>query len=194
MSQGSHKQHYNIKSEAIWTPRSRIVGSHVPATVLDWLLDKASLTKRLQAACQGKFRVRVLSQGWARPMLNEAHVLGIEPRRMALIRQVELLCNNTPWVCARTIIPRTTLSGPLRKLAHLQSQSLGAILFASPTMQRDEVEITNIASTSKTHRLLARSGAKLPETLWGRRSVFHVFDRPLLVCEFFLPAMQKLHF
>ena len=194
MSQGSHKQHYIIKSEATWTPRSRIIGSHVPPTVLDWLLDKASLTKRLQAACDGKFSVRVLSQGWGRPMLNEAHALGVDPSRTALIRQVELLCNNTPWVCARTIIPRSTLSGPLRKLAHLQSQSLGAILFASPTMQRDEVEITNIASTSKTHQVLSRCGAELPESLWGRRSVFRVFDKPLLVCEFFLPAMQRLHF
>ncbi|MGW8248359.1 MAG: chorismate--pyruvate lyase family protein [Acidiferrobacterales bacterium] len=194
MSQEIRKQHFNIKSEAIWIPRSRILGSHVPSTVLDWLLDKASLTKRLQNACQGKFSVRVLSQGWSRPMLNEAHELGINPHRLALIRQVELLCDNTPWVCARTIIPGSTLSGPLRKLAHLQSQSLGAILFASPTMQRGEVEISNISSDSKTHQLLARCGAKLPESLWGRRSVFRVFDKPLLVCEFFLPTLEKLHF
>jgi chorismate--pyruvate lyase len=194
LSQELRKQHYNIKSEATWIPRSRILGSHVPSTVLDWLLDKASLTKRLQSACQGKFSVRVLSQGWSRPMLNEAHALGMDPHHLALIRQVELLCDNTPWVCARTIIPSSTLSGPLRKLAHLQSQSLGAILFASPTMQRGEVEISNISSASKTHQVLAQRGAKLPESLWGRRSVFRVFDKPLLVCEFFLPTMQKLHF
>jgi len=194
LNQDLRKQHYNIKSEAIWIPRSRLLGSHVPSSVLDWLLDKASLTKRLQTACRGRFSVRVLSQGWTRPMLNEAHALGIEPGRFALIRQVELLCDNTPWVCARTIIPRSTLSGPLRKLAHLQSQSLGAILFASPTMQRGEVEISNISSTSKTHQLISRRGAKLPDRLWGRRSVFRVHDKPLLVCEFFLPAMQKLHF
>jgi chorismate--pyruvate lyase len=162
--------------------------------MLDWLLDKASLTKRLQSVCQGRFSVRVLSQGWERPMLNEAQALGIDPRRSALVRQVELLCDNTPWVCARTIIPRSTLSGPLRKLAHLKSQSLGAILFASPTMQRGEVEVSNISSSSKTHRLIAQRGAKLPESLWGRRSVFRVYDKPLLVCEFFLPAMKKLHF
>jgi len=148
----------------------------------------------LQGVCQGRFSVRVLSQGWMRPMLNEAHALGIDPRRFALIRQVELLCDNTPWVCARTVMPRSTLSGPLRKLAHLQSQSLGAILFASPSMERGEVEISNIASASKTHQVLARCGAKLPASLWGRRSVFRVYGKPLLVCEFFLPAMEKLHF
>ena len=127
-------------------------------------------------------------------MLNEAHALGINPNRFALIRQVELLCDETPWVCARTVMPGATLSGPLRKLAHLKSQSLGAILFASPSMQRGEVEISNISSADKTHRLLEQGGANLPASLWGRRSVFRVYGKPLLVCEFFLPAMEKLHF
>jgi len=194
LSRESRKQYLNVKSEAIWTPRSRLLRSRVPGAILDWLLDKASLTRRVQTACHGRFSVRVLSQGWTRPMLNEALALGIDPGRSALVRQVELLCDNTPWVCARTIIPRTTLTGPLRKLAHLQSQSLGAILFASPTMQRGEVEVTRISSASKTHQLIVRRGAKLPESVWGRRSVFHVYDKPLLVCEFFLPAMEKLHF
>lgn len=194
MSRESRKQYLNVKSEAIWTPRSRLLRAHVPSAILDWLLDKASLTKRVQTACHGRFSVRVLSQGWMRPMLNEALALGIDPGRTALVRQVELLCDNTPWICARTIIPRTTLTGPLRKLAHLQSRSLGATLFASPTMQRGEVEITKISTTSKTHQLISQRGAKLPESLWGRRSVFRVYDKPLLVCEFFLPAMEKLHF
>jgi len=188
------KELVNIKSEAVWIPHSRIMGARAPESILDWLLDKASLTKRLQTACAGKFSIRVLSQGWARPMLNEAHVLGIDPHRFALIRQVELRCDDKAWVCARTIIPRTTLTGSMRKLAHLKSQSLGAVLFASPTMQRGEVEISNINSTSKTHTYLAKRGAKLPDSLWGRRSVFYVSGKPLLVCEFFLPAMQKLHF
>ena len=194
MSRESRKQYLNVKSEAIWIPRSRLLRAHVPSAILDWLLDKASLTRRVQTACRGRFSVRVLSQGWMRPMLNEALALGIDPGRTALVRQVELLCDNTPWVCARTIIPRTTLTGPLRKLAHLQSRSLGATLFASPTMQRGEVEVTKISAASKTHQLITRHGANLPESLWGRRSVFRVYEKPLLVCEFFLPAMEKLHF
>lgn len=180
--------------EPAWTPRSRIVRGSVPVTVLDWLLDQASLTKRLQTACAGRFRVRVLSQGWARPMLNEARALRLDPRKYAMVRQVELLCDDTPWVYARTIIPRKTLSGRLRRLTHLQSQSLGAVLFASPTMRRGEVEIANILANSKLHDLIERRGGHLPSSVWARRSVFHVHNKPLLVSEIFLPDMEKLHF
>lgn len=187
-------QHHNICTDTIWVPRSRLLRAHVPPTVLDWLLDEASLTKRLQIACKGRFRVRVLSQGWTRPMASEAWTLGLNPYKYAMVRQVELLCDETPWVYARTVIPRRTLSGPLRKLAHLQSQSLGAILFASPTMRRGEVEVANIVADSKTHQLITRRGGHLPGSVWGRRSVFHIYEKPLLVSEIFLPAMEKLHF
>lgn len=180
--------------EPLWIPRSRLVRGSVPSTVLDWLLDQASLTKRLQTACAGRFRVRVLSQGWARPMLNEARALGLDPRKYAMVRQVELLCDDTPWVYARTIIPRKTLAGRLRRLAHLQSQSLGAVLFASPTMRRGEVEIANILANSKVHGLIERRGGHLPASVWARRSVFRVYKKPLLVSEIFLPDMEKLHF
>jgi len=181
-------------SEPVWSPRSRLLRASVPSTVLDWLLYEASLTRRLQTVCPGRFRVRVLSQGWARPMLNEAQALQLDPNKYAMVRQVQLLCDETPWVYARTIIPRATLSGSLRRLAHLQSQSLGAVLFASPTMRRGEVEVANVVANSKLHELLEGRDGHLPAAVWGRRSVFHVHNKPLLVSEFFLPAMEKLHF
>ncbi len=187
--------HYaKINSEPLWIPRSRLLRSDIPDSVLDWLLDEASLTRRLQTACPGRFRVRVLSQGWARPMANEAAVLGLNPCKYALVRQVELMCDETPWVYARTIMPQRTLHGKLRRLVHLQSQSLGAILFASPTMERGEVEIANILANSKIHKMIEQQGGHLPESVWARRSVFHIFKKPLLVSEIFLPAMEQLHF
>lgn len=182
------------RAEPLWIPRSRLLRSNVPLAVLDWLLDEDSLTKRLQTVCRGRFRVRVLSQGWARPMINEAQALGLPPHKYAMVRQVELLCDETPWVYARTIIPHRTLKGSLRRLAHLQSQSLGAVLFASPTMRRGEVEIANILANSRVHKLIEDQGGHLPRSVWARRSLFHLQDKPLLVSEIFLPAMEELHF
>jgi len=181
-------------SEPLWIPRSRLSRSDIPLTVLDWLLDEASLTRRLQSVCRGNFRVRVLSQGWARPMINEAQALGLHPQKFAMVRQVELLCDETPWVYARTIIPRKTLKGRLRRLAHLKSQSLGAVLFASSTMRRGEVEIANIVADSAIHELIEDQGGHLPASVWARRSVFQLYHKPLLVSEIFLPAMEELHF
>lgn len=45
---------------------SRLNRRDVPEPALRWLLDPASLTRRIQAACTGSFRVRVLTQGLAR--------------------------------------------------------------------------------------------------------------------------------
>ena len=181
-------------AEPVWVPGSRVVRSKVPAGVLNWLLDQASLTRRLQTVCSGEFRVHVISQAWSRPMMNEAKALRLSPGKFALVRQVELLCGDVPFVYARTVIPRKTLSGSLRRLAHLQSRSLGATLFALPGMRRGEVEIANLRGSSRVHRLLSERGIILPPSVWARRSVFHVYDKPLLVSEVFLPAMEELHF
>jgi len=43
----------------------------VPAGLEDWLLDRGSLTSRLVKASEGAFRVRVLRQGWGRPLYSE---------------------------------------------------------------------------------------------------------------------------
>jgi chorismate lyase len=47
----------------------------------------------------------------------------------ALIREVHLLCDDRPWVFARTIIPISTLRGRERRLA----QSVRSVRCCSPT-------------------------------------------------------------
>jgi chorismate--pyruvate lyase len=157
--------------------------------MLAWLLDPASLTKRLQAACSGQFSVQVLEQGWARPMQNESLALGVRRWNYGLVRQVKLLCDNQPWVFARTVIPRSTLTGKQRHLAYLGSKPLGAVLFADSNMKRGEVEIASIVPGQQLFDL-ATSDLKIkPEKIWGRRSVFYLSGKPLLVSEIFLPTI-----
>lgn len=166
----------------------------VPDGVLHWLLDRASLTQRIVSTCPGRFRVKVLAQHWARPMTNEARALGMAPSGHALVRQVQLLCDETPWVYARTIIPRSTLTGGERRLAYLKSRSLGAMLFADPTMRRSEVQISRVTPRDKLYGIVAGQLEQSPEILWGRRSVFTVSNKPLLVSELFLPVVEDKGF
>ena len=143
----------------------------------------------MRQACIGQFRVRVLSQGWGRPLRSEARVLRLRHGERCLVREVHLLCDKRPWVFARTIIPATTLSGPQRRLARLGSRPLGAVLFADPSMRRGAVQI---AALTARHVMFARATRNLmqrPQRIWGRRSVFRVADKPLLVSEFFLPGI-----
>ncbi len=147
------------------------------------------MTQRVITACGGNFRVNVLSRGWSRPALDEAQVLGVENGRSVFVRHVQLLCNERPWVFARTIIPRSTLTGHERRLARLGARPLGAALFADPTMERGDVEIVRLTPRHALFELTAANVGHAPDEIWGRRSVFRLSGKPLLVCEMFLPEI-----
>lgn len=158
-----------------------------PATA-DWLFSTGSLTQRVRGTCAGRFGVQVLGQAWSRPHTDEWRRLGMRPGAVALIREVFLLCEERPWVFARTVIPRASLTGPRRRLAYLGSRPLGELLFADPAMRREPVEVAALRAGAA---LYARATSRLPEPpaeLWGRRTVFRLRGKPLLVSEFFLPA------
>ena len=170
-----------------WRSHRAYLRADIPPRLYSWLLDPASLTARLQSLCPGRFRVRVLSQGWGAPRLDEAQVLGMRHGERAVIRQVQLLCGNRPWIYARSIIPATSMTGRLQRLAHLGTRPLGALLFADPGMQRGVVELANIKPGEPLFRDAVRHMSRQPGNIWGRRSVFRLADKPLLVSEIFLP-------
>lgn len=186
----SHKTPSTL-SQVIWKPYSRLNYKAVPLSTLSWLLDATSLTQRLVARCPGQFQVQVLDEGWARPSLNESRALGMKPGTVARIRQVRLLCDGVPWVFARTIIPYSTLKGPVRRLHLLGSKPLGAVLFADTSMRRGELEIAAIGKGSALYQDAMRAQRSKPATIWGRRSVFYLSGKPLLVNEIFLPGLSS---
>lgn len=167
-----------------WYLRRQLFSRHVPANIQAWLFDPASLTTRLRQKCRTGFRVDVLSQTTQKPRLDERKVLGMATGSSALIRQVRLCCGDTCWVYARTVIPFATLKGKQRIYANLGTRPLGAMLFADRTMRRDEVVITSLSGRDLPHAVCTPKDS----TVWGRRSVFKVGDKPLLVSEYFLPA------
>jgi chorismate--pyruvate lyase len=155
----------------------------------DWLLNHGSLTQRLRCVCAGRFRVRVLRQGWSRPARDEARILGSRLDAWAWTREVQLLCNERPWVFARTLIPARTLRGRGRRLTYLGTRPLGQVLFADPEVRRGPVEITRIVAGQPLHQQAFAGFIESPATIWGRRSVFWIEGRPLLVYEIFLPDL-----
>jgi len=110
----------------------------------------------------------------------------------AFIREVELHCGNRPWVFARTLIPATTLRGGARRLAHLRNRPLGAVLFADPNVLRGELEVAELLSRHLLFRDAARHLERPPGSLWGRRRLFYMDNKPLLVNEIFLPELPEL--
>lgn len=173
----------------LWAGHRRWSRNRIPDGLLSWMLDSGSLTDRLKSACSGQFRVQVLNERWKRPRWDENRTLGVRASTIAWVRQVQLLCNGIPWVFARTVIPVTTLTGAQRRLACLGSRPLGAFLFADPGMLRDPMEL---APLRPGHAMFSEAVAGLdqkPGEIWGRRSVFRLRGKPLLVTEVFLPPV-----
>ena len=139
-----------------------------------WLFDSSSLTKLLVKKSGGDFRVEVRAEEWV--LLPDPAVrscfgpLASDHRFWS--RKVVLVGANTPWVLAHTLIPEVSLTGQLKRVLELNEKPLGEYLFSHPDLIRSGIDITPIAGDS-----------------WGRRSLFYLFEKPIMVAEFFLPAI-----
>jgi len=167
-----------------WHTFKRVPSFYLPKEWRDWVLDRGSLTQRLIQASNGNFSVRVVRQQWLQPNRDEALILNCPTKSLALIREVELLCYGEVWVVARSIIPSSTLTGTERQLRVLGNRPLGAFLFKSRTMKRGPLQI----SKASPELLSMQAGQALRDPLWGRRSLFFLHEKPLLVSELFMPA------
>jgi chorismate lyase len=179
-----------FKREPNWVPAWRGKQGNIPSTARSWLYEPASLTQRLRNTCGHSFQVRLLRQCWAKPFQGEAKTLQIRNGRHALIREVSLQCDQEPLILARTIIPQRTLRGAHRRLSNLGTRPLGEVIFSYPRLQRLRLEIAHITNTDWNRESMANVA---PDSgVWGRRTVYSLSGRKLLVCEFFLPAVLAL--
>lgn len=113
--------------------------------------------------------------------------MSLQHVRSALVREVLLCCGDVPLVYARTVIPSVTIQGARRRYANMGNRPLGAMLFADRTMRREAVQIAKMPA-----EFAAQQYVKNKEEVWGRRSVFRVSGKPILVSEYFLPQLLKL--
>lgn len=139
--------------------------------------------------CSDAFSVRVLSQQWIKPQFEESQLLNVPPQQKALLRQVQLLCDSQVLVYARSIIPLETLQGPHRRLKFLRDKPLGGYLFANPTLRRERQELATIQRKDPLFAIAMSEESPDCERIWGRRSLFRIDGKALLVTEFFLPEL-----
>ncbi len=164
----------------------------------DWLLDEGSLTARLKSRSEN-FRVKVIGEQQQLCSAAEACDL-IKVGEPILVREVILYCDDVAQVFARSLLPLTSLTGKEQALAHLGDQPLGQVLFNSPSLQRLRLELSAFSNDSSVAMLATKIAGKLTsetspvkvpivakKVLWGRRSIFMLDNKPLMVAEVFLP-------
>lgn len=154
------------------------------------LLNTGPLIMHLEKFSTANISLNLETQFYGRAQHNGSAILGLSDGDCVLLREVFLLCNNHPWVYARTTIPTTTLqSAP--KLAHWGDKPLGNYLFSDKFIYRGKIEIAKIKMISIPYRPIKKLALKQDDFLWGRRSIFYIKNKPLLVTEIFLPEAVK---
>ncbi len=177
-----------------WFLPSQTIHHRMDPVLLGWLTDRGSLTARLKGFCPGRFSVVVLGEQWVRPDPSEARLLKVRHDQKVLLRQVHLMCGDQLCVYARSVIPLSTLKGRHRRLLFLGDRPLGEYLFKSPTLQRGRIEWGSLTPGSALYKTAMPDGGS-GEPVWGRRSLFRIDSKSLLVSEFFLPVLfnEALH-
>lgn len=176
---------FSYSRRSHWYPRRQLAPQCRPPRALhQWLDDEGSLTARLIARSGGHFQVEIVRQYLGRPRLDEQQVLGMSRPTQALIREVFLCGKGERWVFARSVLPLSSLTGALRHLRKQHTRPLGAFLFRQPALQRSPIAVRAFRPDDS----YLPAGLASTSSLWGRRSVFSLQGKPLLVSEVFLPA------
>ena len=136
-------------------------------------MHEGSLTSKLVEFSDGDFKVRVLSEHWARPTRYAASKLSLEQHLAVRVREVELLCNNAVVVFARTIIPLNLHQGNQALFGSMGSRPLGHFLFR-------EGEIKIAKRDIRVHYI--NEGPQI----YARATPYSFRGSEILVCEHFV--------
>lgn len=148
----------------------------IPSLALSWLGDSGSLTARLKSLSRNQFSVEVDHEEWVDqlPLSTRALFGPVSEDHRVWSRQVKLVGQGQTWVCAHTLLPEHSLASPLSEILRLQNKPLGEYLFNHPDLLRSAIDVTPCGADT-----------------WGRRSVFFLFGKPIVVGEFFLPELLR---
>jgi chorismate--pyruvate lyase len=176
-----------FKREPLWLENRPGIRHTLPENVQSWIYESGSLTQRLRDFYGDAIGVKILLQQWNTPFLTERKLLALPENKYSLIREVLLHADGKPLILARTIIPKITIKVAKSNLAHLGSRPLGEVIFSYPKLERIEMDVTLI--NSSTWKPSAIDAVNINQSIYGRRTVYAIAQRQMLVSEFFLPGI-----
>lgn len=176
-----------FQREPVWHEHRRGSQHYLPEMVQSWTYETSSLTQRLRDYYGNNIAVGILFHQWRTPYLSESRQLQLPLHRYGLIREVMLHINGKPLILARTVIPDETIKVAHRNLAHLGTRPLGEVIFSYPDLERITMDLTVVPPES--WRTGMQNKASINQPIWGRRTVYAIHKKPMLVSEFFLPEI-----
>jgi chorismate--pyruvate lyase len=179
-----------FKREPLWLENRSGIRHTLPENVQSWVYESGSLTRRLRDYYGDTIGVKVLLQQWNTPFLTERSLLDLQENRYSLIREVMLHADGKPLILARTIIPERTIKVAKSNLAHLGSRPLGEVIFSYPKLERIEMDVTLIVPSTWKPSII--DAIHINQSIFGRRTVYSIAQRQMLVSEFFLPGVLDI--
>jgi chorismate--pyruvate lyase len=173
-----------------WVVNHPGVRHRIPTNVQSWIYEPGSLTQRIKDHYGDAFAVKVLFHQWRLPFLSECRLLQQPHNKYCLTREVLLTGDKQPLILARTIIPAQTLKGTQRALSRLGNRPLGEVIFSYPKLQRLEMDIACVEISNWSSTIIDQTRIKGPQ--WGRRTIYAIQHRQMLVSEFFLPDVLSI--
>lgn len=163
----------------------------IPAEVIGWIALDTSMTARLSQVAGQKIDVEVLRQAEA-PLRPDEEPLFGDPTAPALVREVCLSASGQSLLVARTALTSVKLQTH-PTIVKLGNTALGSLLFAGPRPCPFTVrEYARLRPGDSLYDLVRSRHASGADEYWGRRTLFWLFDEPLLVTEIFLPELLAL--
>ena len=137
------------------------------------LNEEGSLTQQLIDVSNDRFRVQPVELAWRNLLGDDLRKLfgPVAPSHKFWSRKTVLLCESQPAVLAHSLMPAHASESALGQVLELGEQPLGEYLFSQPGLKR-----------------VAFQFAQSKQGFWGRRSIFYLDSKPIMVAEFFLPG------
>lgn len=174
--------------EPLWQENRQGTRHKLPEAVQSWVYESGSLTQRLRGLYGSAVAVNVLLQQWAAPFPSERLSLKQAEHRYCLTREVLLHADGKPLILARTIIPAGTIKIARSNLSQLGTRPLGEVIFACPELERVAMDVAWVKPSLWT-RSASATAAGIRQPVWGRRTVYGIAHKHMLVSEFFLPEV-----
>jgi chorismate--pyruvate lyase len=176
--------------EPLWRENRLGTRHTLPENVQSWIYEPGSLTQRLRDYYGDAIAVKIMLQKWNTPFLSERRLLDLPENKYSLIREVLLHADGKPLILARTIIPASTIKVAKSNLAHLGTRPLGEVIFSYPKLERIQMDVALIDPPTWTPSATAEGHIDQP--IFGRRTVYTIAYRKMLVSEFFLPGVLEV--
>ncbi len=175
--------------EPLWLENRQGLRHKLPVDVQSWTYESGSLTQRLRNYYGDGVAVKILLQRWHTPFLSERRLLKLPGNRCCLTREVLLHVKGKPLILARTIIPAAAIKAANSNLSQLGARPLGEIIFSYPKLERIAMDVALIDQATWTQPAILEAG--ISQAIWGRRTVYAIAHKQMLVSEFFLPEVLR---